>query len=230
MTQVEFMTLLCSYWPVGIVRASADATECQAWYKTQEPELPATPTQTSWGEGEIGFTQRRLGYMEERSRSVWCTFPVSICPAPRLESQAKTDIADAFCIVPLHPSQYSLFGFVWREQFYYDRCLPMGCSASCKIFETRSNALQWIASSKLQIRNISHLLDDFLLLARDKAVGQAQMSAFLSMCADIGIPSAPDKTVQPTQVITFLGLELDSVAMEVRLPVDKLNRDMLKER
>ena len=50
------------------------------------------------------------------------------------------------------------------------------------------------------------------------------------MCADIGIPSAPDKTVQPTQVITFLGLELDSVAMEVRLPVDKLNRDMLEER
>ena len=106
----------------------------------------------------------------------------------------------------------------------------MGCSASCKIFETRSNALQWIASSKLHIRNISHLLDDFLLLARDKAVGQAQLSAFLSICADIGIPIAPDKTVQPTQVITFLGLELDSVAMEVRLPVDKLNRDMLEER
>ena len=42
--------------------------------------------------------------------------------------------------------------------------------------------------------------------------------------ADIGIPTAPDKTVQPTQVTTFLGLELDSVAMEVRLPVDKLNR------
>ena len=100
----------------------------------------------------------------------------------------------------------------------------MGCNASCNIFETLSNVLQWIASSKLHIRNISHVLDDFLLFARDKAVGQAQLSSFLSMCADIGIPVAPDKTVQPTQVITFLGLELDSVAMEVRLPVDKLNR------
>ena len=128
---------------------------------------------------------------------------------------AKTDIADAFCIVPMHPSQYCWFGFVWREQFYYDRCLPMDCSVRCKIFETLSNALQWIASSKLHIRNILHVLDDFLLHARDKAVGQAQLSTFLSMCADIGIPIAPDKTVQPTQVITFLGLELDSVAMEV---------------
>ena len=126
---------------------------------------------------------------------------------------SKTDIADAFRIVPMHPSQYCLFGFVWREQFYYDRCLHMGCSASCKIFETLSNALQWIASSKLHIRNISHVLD-FLLLARDKAVDQAQLISFLSMCADICIPIAPDKTVQPTQVITFLGLELDSVILQ----------------
>ena len=101
---------------------------------------------------------------------------------------SKTDIADAFHIVPLHPSQYRLFGFVWREQFDYDRCLPMDFSASCNIFETLSNALQWIASSKPHIRNISHVLDDFLLLARDKAVGQAQLSSFQSMCADIGIP------------------------------------------
>ena len=101
---------------------------------------------------------------------------------------SKTDIADAFCIVPLHPSQYCLFGFVSREKFYYDHCLPMGCNASCKMFETLSNALQRIASSKLHIRNIAHVLDDFLLLARDKAVGQAQLSSFQSMCADIGIP------------------------------------------
>ena len=123
---------------------------------------------------------------------------------------SKTDIADAFRIVPLHPSQYCLFGFVRREQFYYDHCLPFGCSASRKIFETLSNALQWIASSKLHIRNISHVLDDFQLLARDKAVGQDQLSEFISMCADISryqhpncprqnctadisIPTAPDK-------------------------------------
>ena len=35
----------------------------------QEPELPATPTQTSWGEGEVGFAQCRLGQEEESSHS-----------------------------------------------------------------------------------------------------------------------------------------------------------------
>ena len=36
--------------------------------KKQEPELPATPTQTSWGEGEVGFFQCRLGYKDD---SAW---------------------------------------------------------------------------------------------------------------------------------------------------------------
>lgn len=35
---------------------------------------------------------------------------------------AKTDIAEAFRIVPLHPSQYHIFAFFWRERYYYDRC------------------------------------------------------------------------------------------------------------
>ena len=33
-----------------------------------EPELPATPTQTSWGEGDVGFFQCRLGYKDD---SAW---------------------------------------------------------------------------------------------------------------------------------------------------------------
>ena len=55
---------------------------------------------------------------------------------------AKTDIKSAFRIIPVHPSDYPLLGFHWRDGYYYDRCLPMGCSSSCAIFETFSTALQ----------------------------------------------------------------------------------------
>jgi len=70
---------------------------------TQEPELPATPTQTSWGEGEVGFSQCRLGYMDD---SAWfmaeevtltmyiCNLqvskPFSECTAPRLKRVVLT--------------------------------------------------------------------------------------------------------------------------------------------
>ena len=40
----------------------------------------------------------------------------------------------------------------------------------------------------------------------------------------LGLPTAPDKTVGPSTTITFLGIELDSVAQELRLPSIKLQR------
>ena len=39
---------------------------------------------------------------------------------------AKSDIADAFRIVPLHPTQYHLTGFAWQNYYYFDKCLPQG--------------------------------------------------------------------------------------------------------
>lgn len=135
---------------------------------------------------------------------------------------AKTDIADAFRIIPLHPNQYHLFGFVWRDQFFYDRCLPMGCSASCQLFESLSTALHWVASTKLQIDHMAHVLDDFLILDSQEEICKNKLNAFLSTCDDIGIPIAPEKTYAPSKVLTFLGYELDSEHMEIRLPLDKL--------
>ena len=48
---------------------------------------------------------------------------------------AKTNIKSAFRIIPIHPNDYPLLGMKWRGRFYYDRCIPMGCSSSCKTFE-----------------------------------------------------------------------------------------------
>ena len=47
---------------------------------------------------------------------------------------AKTDVKSAFRIIPIHPNDYSLLGMKWQNLFYFDRCLPMGCSSSCAIF------------------------------------------------------------------------------------------------
>ena len=76
---------------------------------------------------------------------------------------AKTDIAEAFRIIPILPAQYQMFGLCWWGQYYYDKCLAMGCSSSCQIFERLSSALQWIATHKLDIQYISHVLDDFII-------------------------------------------------------------------
>jgi hypothetical protein len=35
------------------------------------------------------------------------------------------------------------------------------------------------------------------------------------------VPFAEDKTVEPVQILTFLGIEFDTLKMELRLPSEK---------
>ena len=58
---------------------------------------------------------------------------------------AITDIKSAFRIIPVDPDDHPLLGMKWDNLYYYDRCLPMGCSSSCAIFEAFSTALEWVA-------------------------------------------------------------------------------------
>ena len=100
----------------------------------------------------------------------------------------------------------------------------MGCSSSCKTFKTLSTAVEWIARSKLQIRHIIHLLDDFLIIAPSYASCQGQLRLFLDLCSYLGIPIAPEKTLGPATTLSFAGIELDSVSFEARLPLDKIDK------
>lgn len=92
---------------------------------------------------------------------------------------AKSDIKDAFRIVPIHPSDYHLLGFTWKSKYYYDRCLPMGASSSCKIFEELSQALVWIMLNKYHASGISHILDDFFFISSSVEKCREDLSRFL---------------------------------------------------
>ena len=50
------------------------------------------------------------------------------------EFLAKTDVKNVFRIIPIHPQDYSLLDIRWRNLYYYDWCMPIGCSSGCKTF------------------------------------------------------------------------------------------------
>ena len=137
---------------------------------------------------------------------------------------AKTDIKSAFHIIPIRPADYNLLGIYWRGNYYFDRCLPMGLASSCKTFETLSTAVQWIAQTKLGMRYMLHLLDDFLIISGSHEQCSRELSLFLELCSYLVIPMAPEKTVGPSTVLSFAGIELDTVRSEARLPHDKVIR------
>jgi hypothetical protein len=84
--------------------------------------------------------------------------------------------------------------------------------------------LGWAAKVKLGVTEVVHVIDDFLLLANSFDKCNHDLHAFITMCNDIGVPLAPDKTCGPSTSIQFLGIILDAVHMHARLPEDKLVR------
>jgi hypothetical protein len=56
---------------------------------------------------------------------------------------AKMDIKSAFRLLNIHSADFDLMGIKFGGSYYIDKCLPMGCSVSCKLFETFSTFLQW---------------------------------------------------------------------------------------
>jgi hypothetical protein len=134
---------------------------------------------------------------------------------------AKTDIKSAFRIVPVHPADYPLLGFTFEDKYYYDQVLAMGCASSCAIFEAISSAIEWIAINKLGVQAMVHVLDDFLLIVEGCNNCKTQLNLFIKFCNKTGIPLVIEKTFNPEQIMPFVGIELDTIKCESRLPEDK---------
>lgn len=136
----------------------------------------------------------------------------------------KFDISDAFKLIPISPEEWHLFCIKWRGFLYYYSRLSFGCSSSCKIFDTLSQAVCWIAEQIHNIHKILHLLDDFLTLDLPDCHAEHTMESMLLLFSRLNIPLAEHKIVGPTTVLEFLGIILDSNLMQARLPQNKLDR------
>lgn len=136
---------------------------------------------------------------------------------------AESDIVSAFRIIPLRPNEYHLFGMFWKYHYYFDRCFPMRYSSAWNIFEKISTAFEWILFHYLPGTLVYHVLDDFISISESKKACQKALKKFLRISDNIGIPiSAEKKTEGPRKILTFLGIELDTVSQQTRLLNDKI--------
>ena len=156
---------------------------------------------------------------------------VSVDRAARLVSKsgkgalmAKTDLQCAYRHIPVHPSDQHLLGIEWEAKVYIDRALPFGLRSAPKLFTSVADSLAWALQCE-GVVNTVHYLDDFLFWGPPGSpVCEVALGRATVLCNRLGLPTAPHKTVGPVTSLTFLGIEIDSVAMELRLPADKLAR------
>ena len=137
---------------------------------------------------------------------------------------AKSDIADAFRLLPIAPSSYNLTGFSLKGQYYYDRCLPMGAASSCLSFEHFSDSLSHALSTHYGVSNIIKVLDDFLFVTGSYESSAKALQAFKLLCDEINVPIAHHKTEGPSTELVFLGIHIDTKNQIVSIPTEKITQ------
>jgi len=137
---------------------------------------------------------------------------------------AKVDIKSAFRLLPVHPADRHLLGMKWRENIYIDTCLPFGLRSAPRLFNVLADLLLWSAQQH-GVSFLVHYLDDFLTIGPPKSETCGNnLHALKLLCEHLGIPLALEKVEGPSTTICFLGIILDTIRMEIRLPTDKLQR------
>ena len=135
----------------------------------------------------------------------------------------KLDVEAAYKQIPVRREDWHLLGFWWLDAWFYERVLPFGLRSSCRLWELFALALHYFFEKYLKVPIVIHYVDDFLFVFQSAEHARALLPIALQLCADLGVPMAQSKTEGPTTCLTFLGLELDTVALTAKLPRKKLD-------
>ena len=112
----------------------------------------------------------------------------------------------------------------WENSLYVDTVLPFGLRSAPKIFNAIADALEWVAKS-CGVSFLEHFLDDYITLGAPGTLECDQnLTLLVNLCHTLNLPLALGKKEGPTTVLIFLGIELDTIKLELRLPAQKLAR------
>ena len=148
----------------------------------------------------------------------------ALCESGRGPLLAKLDLKDAYKHIPICSMDWHLLGFHWMGKFYYPVVLMFGGKSAPYIFNLFAEALHWIIQCHM-LTSLQHYLDDFLPIFKPSVSMQTSNIAIdwiESLGKELGWLFQPAKTICPTTSLEFLGLELDSKALEACLPIEKL--------
>jgi len=105
-----------------------------------------------------------------------------------------------------------------------DTTLPFRLRSAPKIFCSLADALEWVLLEN-GVTNSIHYLDDFLTMGRPNSKEcQENLDTMISICRRLGLPLSIHKIEGPSMTIVFLGIELDSELLLIRIPEDKLTQ------
>ena len=149
----------------------------------------------------------------------------------------RSDVKSAFRLLPVLPMAFDQLGFMFDGQYYFDKAMPFGCSISCQTWELFATFIEFAVVRQSPVGKLLHYLDDYLFGGKRGTNHCAHiMSVFHEKLDTLGVPVASEKIEGPTTKLCFLGFELDSEEMVIRIPMQKIEeirakiKDIMKKK
>lgn len=131
----------------------------------------------------------------------------------------KLDLANGFLQLPICKSERRFLGFrspIDGRYGIFNR-LSFGLRSAPFLFASFTNAIKRAAWQLLQIKTEVYI-DDWFIANRSLETITADYSRFSEFLANLGVAIQKEKTEGPARCITYLGLLIDTVNHEIRLP------------
>jgi len=162
-------------------------------------------------------------------------FSQSLLRAGRNAVFSKTDISDAYKLIPCHPTERPFFGFTWLGKLFFDISTPFGSKAAPANFDDFAETIVNICTplTGLSREWIHRQLDDVPVVTPCFTTAtQTFFTTYKQVCEHLNIPLAADdpnrdKTFTPGVTGTVLGLWFDSRDLTWQLPETKWAETML---
>ena len=133
----------------------------------------------------------------------------------------KLDLKDAFFTIPIHNTHKQYLRFRFQGLDYQLNCLPFGLSLAPWVF-TKTLKPAIVLLQEMGMRLIAYI-DDILVLAESRELLINQAAGMCYLLENLGFLINQKKSIlEPSQTMEFLGFTVDTVAMEIKLPSDKL--------
>ena len=132
------------------------------------------------------------------------------------------DLKDAYLQVPIHPESRRYLRFVVAGKVYQFKVLCFGLTTAPQVF-TRVMAPVSAILHKYQVWMLCYL-DDWLILASSRAECLQARDKVPQIYKELGISINHQKSsLLPTQTITYLGMDIQSVPFTARPTQTRIN-------
>ena len=141
----------------------------------------------------------------------------------------KRDLARYFLQIPLDPLEYPLVAFIWRSELFFFTKLMFGLRNSGYQAQRLSDAIAWIhqrlgleTSVEELFRSLNYV-DDVAGCEESEERANQSSQALHNLLKDLGLEESLKKAFQPSTSMPFLGVNFDTIKLEMSIPAEKLS-------